>query len=143
MGAVDSGPAVLADLGESLCRDDDVEFALLFGSRVTGTECTVSDLDVAVKFSEQLPPGERFRKRCFLAGDLQRENAPFLDVSDMEGLPLDVAHDAVNGTLLCGDTEAFREYKSAVESAFEARGDEIRRHQRGVIDRIAEDGLHG
>lgn len=127
----------------SVCADPAVEFAVVFGSRTTGEATPASDLDVAVKFSDDLSAGERFDKRCFLSADLQREGAPFVDLSDIETLPVDVAHDAVNGTLVCDDTGAFEQYKSSVEVAFADERDTLRRQQRDVIERIATEGLRG
>ncbi|WP_435176401.1 type VII toxin-antitoxin system MntA family adenylyltransferase antitoxin [Halorussus sp. AFM4] len=143
MDAIGGRSQVLADIGESLCRDADVDFAVAFGSQVTGDSHPSSDLDLAVKFADGLSSRERFRKRCFLSGDLQREDAPFVDVSDIEALPVDVARDAVTGKLLCGDEQAFRQFKAEIGTKFAERRDDLRHHQRSVIDRIAEDGLHG
>lgn len=139
----DGRSRLLADLAESLCQDADIEFAVAFGSQVTGRSRPSSDLDLAIKFVDSLSSHERFQKRCFLAGDLQRGDAPFIDVSDIEALPLDVAHDIVDGELLCGDEGAFRQFTADIEATFEKRRDDIHRHQREVIDRIAENGLHG
>nr|WP_255767549.1 nucleotidyltransferase domain-containing protein [Haladaptatus halobius] len=61
-----------------------MDFVMMFGSHVTGTSRPSSDLDLAVKF---------------------------IDISDIEPLPIDVAHNAVNGVFLCGDEEAFRQFK--------------------------------
>ena len=61
----------------------------------------------------------------------------------IEDLPLNVAHDAVNGEFLCGNEQAFHQFKTEIEASFEKQRDEIRRHQQDVIDRIAEDGLRG
>jgi predicted nucleotidyltransferase len=143
MGTSGERPSVLDTLGESVCADPAVEFAVAFGSQVAGEPNRSSDLDLAVKFADDLSDGERFDRRCFLSGDLQREDAPFVDLSDIESLPLDVAHDAVNGLLVCGDEQAFERYKADVESTFADRRETIRRDQREVIDRIAEDGLRG
>lgn len=134
---------VLATLEESLCSDPDIAFAVVFGSRTGGDHGRSSDLDVAVEFSADLSTHERFRKRCFLSGDLQHDDAPFVDVSDIELLPLEVAHDAVHGTFLCGDEDRFQRVKTAIESEFEDQRTAIRRHQRDVIDRIAGEGLGG
>ncbi|WP_302081537.1 nucleotidyltransferase domain-containing protein [Salinibaculum rarum] len=143
MDARDGDSLAFAAIEESLCRDPDIEFAVMFGSQTTDRVRSSSDLDIAVKFCEALSSHERFRKRCFLAGDLQQADAPFVDISDIEALPLDVAHDAVTDEFLCGDEQAFHEYKTSIETEFEERRDDIRRRQRDVIDRIAEDGLHG
>lgn len=139
----DDGNRVLAAVEESLCQDADIEFAVLFGSQVTHDQRPSSDVDVAIKFAGGLSSHERFRKLCFLAGELQQEDAPFVDVSDIDTLPIDVAHDAVTGKLLCGDEQAFRQVTADIEATFEDRRDDIRRHQQAVIERIAEDGLRG
>ena len=130
-------------LNASLCADPAVEFVVAFGSRATGEATAASDLDVAVKFSDDLSARERFDRRCFLSADLQREDAPFIDLSDIETLPVDVAHDAVNGTLVCGDEDAFEQFKTSIEAAFDDERDTLRRQQRDVIDRIATEGLRG
>lgn len=143
MDSTEHGSGGLVPLEESLCSDPDIVFAVVFGSRTGGEPRRSSDLDVAVEFSAELSPHERFQKRCFLSGDLQRDDAPFVDLSDIEHLPIEVAHEAVQGTLLCGDEERFQRVKTAIESEFEDRRTAIRRHQRDVIDRIAEEGLGG
>jgi predicted nucleotidyltransferase len=143
MSTTDGHSDLLASLEETVCSDPDVEFAVVFGSRAAGSSRPSSDLDVAIKFSEDLSAHERFRKRCSLSGELQREDAPFVDVSDIEELPLPVAHDALQGELLCGDRGTFRGFKTEIEEAYAERGADIRRHQRDLIDRIAEDGLRG
>lgn len=143
MNVGDGCSQVLAALEESVCPDSDVEFAVAFGSQITGEVTSASDLDLAVKFADDLSDRERFEKRCFLSGDLQREDAPFVDVSDVEALPLDVAHDAVNGTFVCGDERAFERFKADIEATFADQRETLRDRQREVIDRIAENGLHG
>ena len=143
MGANGERSAVLDALGESICSDSTVEFAVAFGSQITGQSTRSSDLDLAVKFADDLSDHERFEKRCFLSGNIQREDAPFIDLSDIETLPLDVAHDAVNGRFVCGDERAFERFKADIEATFDEQSDALRRRQRDVIDRIAEDGLRG
>lgn len=143
MGSADGSSRLLDDLESSLCRDDAIEFVVAFGSQVTGDARPTSDLDLAIKFADELSAHARFQKRCFLSGDLQRSDGPFVDVSDIEALPIEVAHDAVNGDLLCGDEDAFRSFKAAVEKAFEERRDQLRREQRTLIERVAEEGLRG
>ena len=134
---------VRSDLEEVVCADPDVVFAVAFGSQLSGTPTRSSDLDIAVEFSADLSERERFEKRCFLSGDLQAEDRPFVDVSDIGSLPLDVAHDAVNGEFLCGDEVAFERFKRDIEARFDEQRETLRRRQRAVIDRIAEDGLRG
>lgn len=143
MATIDEGSQLSTALGESLCQDQDIEFAIAFGSRVSDSPHASSDIDVAIKFDESLTPMQRFQKRCFLSGDLQRSNAPFIDVSDIESLPIAVAHESVQGQLLCGDEAAFNRFKADVEQAFDEQRDDLRRHQQAVIDRIAAEGLSG
>lgn len=143
MDTPDGRSRLFAAFEESLCRDADIEFAVAFGSQISGESHTSSDIDLAINFTDDLSSHERFQKRCFLSGDLQQENAPFVDVSDIEELPVGVAYDAVNGEVICGDEQAFHRFKADVEAAFEDQRDDIRRHQQDVIERIAEDGLHG
>jgi len=49
----------------------------------------------------------------------------------------------VNGEFLCGDDRAFNEFETDIESKFGEQRETLRRQQRSVIDRIAEDGLRG
>ena len=142
MGETDRCSQLITTLEESLCHDETVEFAVLFGSQVTGEFCSSSDFDIAVKFTDELSSHERFQKRCLCRG-LQQADAPFVDLSDIESLPVAVARDAVNGEFLCGNEQAFRQYKTDIETTFDQQHEEIRRNQRDVIDRIAEGGLRG
>ncbi|WP_251328492.1 type VII toxin-antitoxin system MntA family adenylyltransferase antitoxin [Haloplanus pelagicus] len=134
---------VVSALEEAVCSDPEITFAVLFGSQISGESTLSSDFDLAIKFANELSDRDRFEKRCFLSGDLQHEGRPFIDVSDIESLPLDVAHDAVNGELLCGDEQVFEQFKRDIEAEFDEQRETLRRQQRAVIDRIAEDGLRG
>jgi len=134
---------VPSSLEEIVCSDPDIVFAVGFGSQLSDESTTLSDFDLAVKFSDELSERERFQKRCFLSGELQHEDWPFIDVSDIESLPLDVAHDVVNGERLCGDEQAFERFKTDIEAEFDDQRETLRRQQRAVIDRIAEEGLRG
>ena len=143
MDAGDRRSQVLALFEELVCSGPDIEFVVAFGSQVTGELTRSSDFDLAVKFEDELPSRERFEKQCFLSGTLQQEDFPLVDLSDIESLPVDVAHDAVNGEFVCGDRQAFEQFKADVETEFDDRRDTLRRRQREVIDRIAEEGLRG
>jgi predicted nucleotidyltransferase len=143
MDGGDERSQVFATIEESMCPDPDVTFVIAFGSQVSGEPTRSSDLDLAVKFADDLSNRERFEKRCFLSGDLQQEDAPFVDLSDIETLPLAVAHEAINGVFVCGDENAFAQFKDDLETTFAEQRDALRRQQRDVIDRIAEDGLRG
>jgi len=110
---------VPSSIEEVVCSDPDIVFTVGFGSQLSDESTTLSDFDLAVKFSDELSERERFQKRCFLSGELQQEDWPFIDVSDIESLPLDVAHDAVNGERLCGDEQAFERFKTDIEAEFD------------------------
>jgi uncharacterized protein len=86
MDSIDGYSELLAVLKESLCQDADIDFTVVFGSQLTGNSHPSSDLDLAIKFTDSLSSHERFQKLCFLSGDLQREGAPFIDLSDIETL---------------------------------------------------------
>jgi predicted nucleotidyltransferase len=128
---------------EELCEDPDIEFVVAFGSQVQGTATPESDIDIAVKFSDDLSASDRFRKRCFLAGELQDASLPQVDLVDVESLPIAVAHDVVGGEFLCGDQRRFERFRSTVEQQFESERDQLRQRQRETIARIAEEGLRG
>ena len=141
-GGAERNPLFVA-IERTVCPDPAVEFVVAFGSQLTGDAHSGSDLDIAVKFVDELSDRDRFRKRCFLSGDVQRPDQPHVDVVDIESLPIDVAHDAINGEVVCGEMAAFRAFKATVEAKFEQQRETIRGRQRDVIDRIAEDGLRG
>lgn len=143
MCETDGCSRLITTLEESLCLDENVEFAVLFGSQVAGDSRSSSDIDIAVKFTDEFSSHKRFQKRCLLVGCLQQADAPFVDLSDIETLPVAVARDAVNGEFLCGDDQAFRRYKADIEARFDQQREDIRQHQRDVIDRIAKGGLRG
>ncbi|WP_138004422.1 type VII toxin-antitoxin system MntA family adenylyltransferase antitoxin [Halalkalirubrum salinum] len=140
---MDLSAATRSTLAETVCADPDIVFAVVFGSQLSGESTSSSDFDLAVKFADELSKRDRFDKRCFLSGEIQHEDLPFVDVSDIESLPVDVAHDAVNGELLCGDKQLFEKFKATIETEFDAQREALRREQRAVIDRIAEGGLRG
>jgi predicted nucleotidyltransferase len=86
-------PAVVpGGVRETLRTDPDVQFVVSFGSRVGGSATPSSDLDIAITFEDALSDDERFRKLCHLSGHIQDEDAPTIDVSDIEDLPIEVAH---------------------------------------------------
>ena len=143
MDSDDEGSRSLTSHLGSLCSDPDVEFAVAFGSRTAGRSRTSSDLDVAVKFADELSSEDRFRKRCFLLGDLQQPGRPYVDLVDLESLPIEVAHDAVSGEFVCGDRAAFQTFKQDLETTYQAGRRDRRRRRRKRIDRIAEEGLRG
>lgn len=136
-------PDVPARVERLLCDDPEIEFAIVFGSRIAGTSRSTSDLDVAVKITDALSDEQRFRKRCHLSGRLQGDDVPFVDLSDLEDLPIEAVNAAVAGEFLCGDEDAYRAFKTRIETEYDERRDEIERRHRDTISRIASGGLRG
>jgi len=83
------------------------------------------------------------RRRCRLAGQLHDVAQLTVDLSNIDDLPVSVAHAAVTGRLVCGDGDQFREYRRSVESTFEAYCEKRTRRDRALISRVAEEGLRG
>jgi len=128
---------------ELLAADPDVAFAVVFGSRADGTPGADSDLDVAVKFADGLTEQERFRKRCRFSGRLQRDDLPFVDLTDLDAVPLEIAHAAMNGEFLCGDEDAFQAFREQIHREYQQHKTEIEQRHRDTISRIAAGGLRG
>jgi len=82
-------PRFIDDLAASVCPDPDIEYMVAFGSQVSGESTASSDINLAVKFVDDLSDHERFEKWCFLSGELQRDDTPFVDVADIRTLPLE------------------------------------------------------
>jgi len=119
--------------------ETDVRFAILFGSRVRGNTHESSDVDVALRFSEDMSPKERFRRRNRIDADLQAHADGFVDVSDIEGLPLPVARAALeDGMRLVGDERDIDAYRKHIAIRYEDSAAERERDRREFIDRLAK-----
>ncbi|WP_231899214.1 nucleotidyltransferase domain-containing protein [Halorubrum trapanicum] len=100
--------------------ETDVRFAVLFGSRVRGDGHESSDVDVALRFPDDLSPTERFRRRNRIDADLQSHADAFVDVSDIEDLPVPIARAALrDGIRLVGDDRDVDAYRERVEAEYE------------------------
>lgn len=123
---------------QSVLDQTDVVFAVLFGSRVQGTAERGSDVDLALRFSEELSDRERFQLRNRIDAQLQQYADTFVDVSDIEQLPTKIAFSALrNGLLLVGDEEIVERCREQVKKEYEATLDERKIEQREFIDRLA------
>jgi predicted nucleotidyltransferase len=125
-------------------RDQPLEFALLFGSQVTGTATDRSDVDVVVKLSDDLEPDERFQRRNRIAGELMallgRDD---VDVSELDHLPTEIAHSALQeGVLLVGDEETVADYRQQVATAYEQTATDRKRDRDALLRRL-EQGTYG
>lgn len=116
----------------------DVVFAVLFGSHAQGTADEASDVDIALRFPDNLDDHERFRRRNRIDADLQEYAAGFVDVSDIETLPNPVADAALrDGVLLVGDEGEAEAYQKQVTAEYETAASERERERREFIDRLA------
>ncbi|MFC6941194.1 nucleotidyltransferase domain-containing protein [Salinirubellus sp. GCM10025818] len=125
-------------------RDQPLEFALLFGSQVTGTATDRSDVDLVVKLSDDLEPDERFQRRNRIAGELMallgRDD---VDVSELDHLPTEIAHSALQeGVLLVGDEETVADYRQQVAKAYEQTATDRKRDRDALLRRL-EQGTYG
>jgi predicted nucleotidyltransferase len=115
-----------------------VEFAVVFGSHAREAAKAGSDLDILLRFPEDLDDAERFRARNRVDAALQQYARGFVDVSDAASLPTHVLHAALgDGIVLAGDDAAVDRYRDRIERAYEETADERARERRAVIDRLA------
>jgi predicted nucleotidyltransferase len=127
----------IADIREYLAHTD-VVFAVLFGSHVRDDADADSDVDIVLRFPEDMDSRERFRRRNRIDVDLQGYSDSFVDVSDIESLPLSVAHAALcEGLVIAGSEQTVEAYSEQVKQAYEASAEERERERREFIDRLA------
>jgi len=124
-------------LAASLDRPS-VEFAVLFGSNARGDSHEGSDVDIAVRFSEELSSHDRFRLRNRIDADLQAYADGFVDVSDIAMLPTPVAYAAIrDGIVLVGESEAIESFREQVTREYEATADDREQARHAFIERLA------
>lgn len=127
----------LEEIREYLTQTD-VIFAVLFGSHARGSADESSDVDIALRFPDDLSEAERFRRRNRIDAELQAYADGFVDVSDIESLPTHVAHAALrDGIRLIGEQEALRAYKQQIDAEYDATANEREQERREFIDRLA------
>lgn len=134
----DEFKAVDTDGMSSHLAQTPVEFALLFGSHARGTASESSDVDVVLRFPEEMDAYERFRLRNRIDAELQEYAANFVDVSDIESLPLPVAYTALcEGVLLVGEESTVNAYREPIKQEYEDTKDEREQARQEFIDRLA------
>ncbi|WEL20668.1 nucleotidyltransferase domain-containing protein [Halorhabdus sp. BNX81] len=122
--------------------ETDVAFAVLFGSFATGSSRDSSDVDVAVQFPAAMTPKERFHRRNRIDAELQAYADRFVDVSDIENLPLPVVRRALqDGIRLVGDQEDIDAYRGRIEAEYETSAAKRKRERQEFIDRLAKGEL--
>lgn len=90
---------------ECLCQFP-VSFAVLFGSRATGTEHTLSDLDVAVQFDDSVSIEERYRRMDKITATIiESTGMDAVDLVDLERVGAKLGYDIMaHGELLFGNS---------------------------------------
>lgn len=116
-----------------------VVFALLFGSHARGTADSSSDVDVALRFPDEMDARDRFRLRNRIDAELQQYAESFVDVSDIDAVPTAVAYAALrNGRRVVGDERTVEAYREMVEREYDATADDRERERRKFVDRLAK-----
>lgn len=127
----------IAGMSDYLTQTD-VVFAVLFGSYARDTADSSSDVDIALRFPDEMDDYERFHLRNGIVAELQQYADTFVDVSDLDSLPLPVAHAALrDGRLLMGDEKTVDAYRKQVKQEYEATAEKREREHREFIDRLA------
>lgn len=126
-----------AEIRDYLARTG-VDFAVLFGSHVRDEERASSDIDIALSFPDEMDDYERFHLHNSISAELQQYADSFVDVSDLDSLPLPVAHAALrDGVLLVGDERTLEAYRERVNEEYEATAEKRKREHEEFIDRLA------
>ncbi|WP_135366051.1 type VII toxin-antitoxin system MntA family adenylyltransferase antitoxin [Halosimplex halophilum] len=131
-------PGVDVDRMRECLAQTDVVFAIVFGSHARGAATESSDVDIALRFSDEMDDYERFKRRNRIDATLQQYASGFVDVSDIEDLPTHVAHAALrDGIPIVGDEQAIADYEERVAAEYERDRSERERERRAFIDRLA------
>lgn len=138
-GDADASAGVDFDsMGEYLAETP-ATFAVVFGSHAKSKAGIDSDVDIALKFPEEMDARDRFRLRNRIDAERQSFADRFVDVSDLDSLPVHVAYAAVtDGVLLAGDESAFDRIENEIQTEYESNASDREREQREFIRRIAE-----
>lgn len=124
--------------------DQPIEFALLFGSQASGTATDRSDIDILLKFPSTLDDAERFQHRNRITGQLMaRLGRDDIDVSDLDQLPITIAHAALQeGRLLVGDEDTVDAHRREIAAAYERSADDRQRTREALLQRLRQ-GTYG
>lgn len=118
--------------------DSEVRFAVLFGSFASETVQESSDVDVGLRFPDEMTAKERFRHRNRIDADLQTYTERFVDVSDIEALPLPVTRAALrDGIRLVGDEQEVDAYREQIDAEYESSATDREQERQEFIDRLA------
>ncbi|MHC3437921.1 type VII toxin-antitoxin system MntA family adenylyltransferase antitoxin [Natrialbaceae archaeon A-gly3] len=123
----------------SVLADNDVQYAVVFGSVARGEETSTSDIDLCLRFPDGLSRRERFDRRNRIDSVVQRYTTQFVDVSDLEALPDEIALNALrDGVVIYGNETTKDTDEQHLEGRVKGSKDEHTRERREFIDRLAE-----
>lgn len=132
-------PAEVTEPLGTVLRDHPVRTAVLFGSRIRGTETAQSDFDIAVEFDADLSVDERHRVRLELIVDLMEAlETDDVDVTDLSTIRPAVGASALRtGVILIGDDERVEQLRADFERRATRRSHEERMHAFDeLLDRL-------
>ncbi|MHC3439770.1 type VII toxin-antitoxin system MntA family adenylyltransferase antitoxin [Natrialbaceae archaeon A-gly3] len=123
----------------SVLADNDVQYAVVFGSVARGEETSTSDIDLCLRFPDGLSRRERFDRRNRIDSVVQRYTTQFVDVSDLEALPDEIALNALRDGVVIYDNERSKDTdEKRLQDRVRSSKDEHTRERREFIDRLAE-----
>lgn len=126
------------DAIRSYLEDTPVEYAVVFGSCVRETADESSDVDIALRFPEEMDKRERFDRRNRIDADVQSYADRFVDVSDMQALPTDVARRALRtGVPLLDNEELIEADRTRLDREHEATRRERDEARQSFVERLA------
>jgi len=130
-------------LREFFSRIDNVPLAYLFGSIVRGEASSLSDIDIAVLFKDNLLEKEAFDFQLKLIGDLmsllKTNNVDLVVLNDS---PLLLTYNVIRNGIILKSNEPLRvRFETKIMSRYLDEQYHIKRHARESLKRIAESGF--
>ncbi len=108
-GSTPSLAELLKALARAVSSRPQIAAAYLYGSAATGHTTSLSDLDVAILFAEDVDAGSRRLIASSLAGELVRSlPGHAIDARDLDELPLVVQGRVLTEGILAGSNDAVR-----------------------------------
>jgi len=106
---------------ESIFKRNQVSLAYLFGSKVSGNESKLSDIDFAVLFSDQVEPGEYLDNRLKITSEIEKYVEGEIDVSCLNNASVLLRHRAaIKGELIfSSDDELRQDFETRVLQQYE------------------------
>ena len=123
-----------------------VEMAYLYGSVARGRPLPSSDIDIALVFTEQLPPYRRLTLELDIQAALEEAGGlTGLDVRSINHAPLTVQGQVVQGGLLLYERDRNRRvaFEALIRRKYFDYQPTAERMQRAFLDHVRREGLTG